>query len=1242
MEFRSDCATTGSGWVASYTSSSTAAACPAPASLAETNITPMSAMLTWSSVAGASQYEISIKRDVETSWTNYSSTSNSFEVTGLAANAYYEWKVRSDCGASGTSGYAGSVLETPNVGTDNTTPGAYSVTACNGTLTDSGGTLGGYMNFEEWTYTIAPTGATAVSLTFSFMDLESGYDYLYVYDGVNTSAPLLGTYTGTTLPPAVTSSGAALTVRFSSDSWTMAPGFEASWTCTAVPLCEPTTSVGPLDTWYTADSTIDFTDDDVCATGGFQYRFYNVQSYTGSEWRSNAEAGFFYDDFDLSTIHPDWTSAVGSWAINSGAVRQSDEAAGNTKLYADLSQDNASTYLYHWQGSIGGTGTNRRAGIHFFADDPSLSNLGNSYFVYFRVDQNKAQIYDVNSDSWSLETDDDVTLDPNVLYDFKVSFNPISGQINCYVDDILVSSWTDPSPHTSGDHVSLRTGNCDAYYHDFHVYQSRASTSQLVSIGSQATDDATEQSSNPTQDAMRINSLVIDNAGAWSDAAQDQAKVDWTPPSTVSVNDGTGADVDIITTSGQLSANWTTATDAHSDVVAYWYSIGTSPGATDVLGWTNNGLSTNMTESGLPLSGSSDYYVCVQVENGAGLMSASMCSDGVSSCTPSTTVGALSSTWYTADFTATFSDVDCGGSTHFYQVQDHDGTEWRANGQRGFLYDAFDALHPDWTTETGSWSISSASLYQSDATDGNTNIHAEVLQDAAHTYLYEFDAKWSGAGSSRRAGFHFFCDDPTLPNRGNSYFVWFRLDDAKLQFYKVDNDVYSLEKDVVVSVADNVWHNYKITYDPSTGDMSVYEDDAFLDNWVDASPYTSGSAVSFRTGNAEMWVDEVRVYQSRNASSELVTLSPTGDGRYESATPTSDAVKVVSTIATNVGAWGNMDEQSAKVDLSPPSTVSVSDGTSTDIATTTSTSSLSANWTAAIDAHSGVTNYYYAIGTTPGDDDLVAWTSNGTATSVTATGLSLSIGQTYYISVYSENGAGLQSAIVSTDGQLVISSAPYQVVEFEFFLEGDFDAATGLMRTDLNDAGLVDLSQPYDTAPWNYSGSESVGSLPTNVVDWVLIEARAESDTSLVESRAALLTNTGEVVDIDGDTGVKFYDVVYGSDYFFVVRHRNHLAVLSSGTTSIPASSPIDMSDPANVMGGQLVSVGSGEHALYTGDMDANGLITVQDLNLYLIQSSQVSTYTEGDCNMDGNVTVADFNLYLPNGSLIGHEVVRY
>lgn len=93
----------------------------------------------------------------------------------------------------------------------------------------------------------------------------------------------------------------------------------------------------------------------------------------------------------------------------------------------------------------------------------------------------------------------------------------------------------------------------------------------------------------------------------------------------------------------------------------------------------------------------------------------------------------------------------------------------------------------------------------------------------------------------------------------------------------------------------------------------------------------------------------------------------------------------------------------------------VYDGTGADEDITTSTTTLSANWDAATDAESGVSAYYYAIGTTSGASDTVTWTST-TGTSVTKTGLSLTASATYYFSVKAQNGAGLFGSVVSSDG----------------------------------------------------------------------------------------------------------------------------------------------------------------------------------------------------------------------------------
>ena len=111
------------------------------------------------------------------------------------------------------------------------------------------------------------------------------------------------------------------------------------------------------------------------------------------------------------------------------------------------------------------------------------------------------------------------------------------------------------------------------------------------------------------------------------------------------------------------------------------------------------------------------------------------------------------------------------------------------------------------------------------------------------------------------------------------------------------------------------------------------------------------------------------------------------------------------------------------IDPSVPSApANVRDGTGTDISTTGSTTQLSANWDAATDADSGISGYQYAIGTSAGGTQIVNWTSLGNVTTVTQTGLTLTVGQTYYVSVRAVNGAGLNSAGTNSNGQTVVDS----------------------------------------------------------------------------------------------------------------------------------------------------------------------------------------------------------------------------
>ena len=56
-----------------------------------------------------------------------------------------------------------------------------------------------------------------IELLFYFFTTQSSADYVSVYDGDSTSAPLIGQFSGSSLPAPITSSSTKLYVRFTSD-----------------------------------------------------------------------------------------------------------------------------------------------------------------------------------------------------------------------------------------------------------------------------------------------------------------------------------------------------------------------------------------------------------------------------------------------------------------------------------------------------------------------------------------------------------------------------------------------------------------------------------------------------------------------------------------------------------------------------------------------------------------------------------------------------------------------------------------------------------------------------------------------------------------------------------------------------------------------------------------------------------------------------------------------------------------
>lgn len=151
------------------------------------------------------------------------------------------------------------------------------------------------------------------------------------------------------------------------------------------------------------------------------------------------------------------------------------------------------------------------------------------------------------------------------------------------------------------------------------------------------------------------------------------------------------------------------------------------------------------------------------------------------------------------------------------------------------------------------------------------------------------------------------------------------------------------------------------------------------------------------------------------------------------------------------------------------------------------------------------------------------------------------------------------------------------------------------------------------------------------IVDWVFIQLRSKTNNKLVlATRGALLQRDGDVVDLDGVSGLRFPGIAM-DDYYVVVRHHRHLGVmcavpqtpaqltdLVNFTTSALPTWDYGTSHPTipapNNFTGLAQKNGRGAwlnyKAMWAGDFDADGKVKYDSPNDDLIRlQSNVINY---------------------------------
>ncbi len=224
-------------------------------------------------------------------------------------------------------------------------------------------------------------------------------------------------------------------------------------------------------------------------------------------------------------------------------------------------------------------------------------------------------------------------------------------------------------------------------------------------------------------------------------------------------------------------------------------------------------------------------------------------------------------------------------------------------------------------------------------------------------------------------------------------------------------------------------------------------------------------------------------------------------------------------------------------------------------------------------------------------------------------------------------------------------------VSLKVFLEGAYNEADDAMNANLT--SVLPVTQPYNVAPYNYTGDESVYEwMLDGVVDWVVVEARegnpqitGDRATTTVETKVGLLTTNGTIVSTNGYSPLKFYSLDKEQSYYFCVRHRNHLDILTA--TALPVNDDVvyDFSADVDNAFGSLQQTWNDSQTramMYTGDYNQDGVIQVSDFDYWIQTPAVLDTYSSADGTLDGVVQTTDFDAWIPNKAKLGTPEIEF
>ena len=191
------------------------------------------------------------------------------------------------------------------------------------------------------------------------------------------------------------------------------------------------------------------------------------------------------------------------------------------------------------------------------------------------------------------------------------------------------------------------------------------------------------------------------------------------------------------------------------------------------------------------------------------------------------------------------------------------------------------------------------------------------------------------------------------------------------------------------------------------------------------------------------------------------------------------------------------------------------------------------------------------------------------------------------------------------------------------WLQGPYDTNTHAMA--LGNPTGIPRTSPFASDP------RQISSIPSNVVDWVLVELRGTSGNTLV-AKSAFLCTQGQLLGADGSLGIT--TEVSTGYYYILVKHRNHLAVMSAQPVAFTnylvtydfTTGADKYSDGADA----AVQLEPSVWGMIAGDADGDGEILAVDGSISTNQLGQTG-YFRADFTLDGVVSTNDLALWTAN-----------